>query len=169
MPQASLDRALTPRRTTTLLLLLAISAMHLGPGPSRAADRSSVGALPSWYNPLFPIRTPPTKASEEAKTARIVAGRELETTLRGNALRRRGAGITLPDLTENFATNGTWMLTGTRAPADGVYRLDEDRFCVEFPRNKISCRQLLVSNRGNYFTRAPGDKFYAEPVKILIT
>ena len=156
----------TPHVKHLVAPLLVIVTLTVLVAPSRAADGPRAGTVPSWYNPLPGTQAPPAKASEEAKTAKVVSGRALEAALRGNALRRSGAGVTAPDLTENFATNGTWMLVGTRVPGDGVYTVHEDRFCVEFPRAKITCRQLLFSIGGKYFTRSPGDKAHAEPVEI---
>lgn len=122
-------------------------------------------AVPPWYAPL-PGGHPPARASDEARSARTLAGAELEGVLSGSMLRRRGSGTTLPDLTENFDLNGTWMLTGKRVPVDGTYFFEGDQFCVEFPRARVTCRQLLIGRYGSYFTRKRGDTAYAEPVEI---
>jgi hypothetical protein len=99
--------------------------------------------------------------------AKVLAGPDLQSALRGAMLRRNGPNVVSPHLTENFETNGTWMLMGMRVPADGVYSFDGDRFCVEFPQDKTTCRQLLLSAEGNYFTRSPNNTQYAEPVLVV--
>jgi hypothetical protein len=137
------------------------------PGATLEPAADDEGVVPSWYNPLPLLRTPPTKASREAMAAKILVGPALQSALRGAMLRRNGPDVVSPHLTENFETNGTWMLTGMRVPADGVYSFDGDRFCVEFPQDKLTCRQLLLSPEGNYFTRSPNDTRYAEPVSII--
>lgn len=146
---------------------LGLAAALAASGPACAGSAApGEDAVPAWYNPLPQIKTPPTRASREAMAAKVLTGPALEAALHGASLRRSGPNTVSPQLTENFSTNGTWMLTGMRVPADGIYRFEGDRFCVEFPQNKLTCRQLLLSSEGNYFTRSPNDTRHAEPVLI---
>lgn len=129
---------------------------------------AATAVTPPWYEPIVGMGREPTKTSAEARSACIVKGVDLQKAIRGATLRRKGAGVTLPDFSEHFATNGTWLLTGPRAPGDGVYTIKSDQFCVQAMQRPIVCRRLLLSRNGNYFTQAPHTTAYAEPVVLSV-